>query len=256
MQFVHGAATSYFRARYRLGRGRMSLLLINAPARSGTSLLANLLCSHPDTVGYGETKMVYESPRDIERMVGEVHWTMRRPRMDARYVLDKLVHNELSPRPGVFDDVSARWIYIVRDPVETVGSLVAYLECTPSTAVAYYIARLERLAQDAQRWGTPVTRFVLTYEELTHTPDATLAALSDFLALPTPLDKEYSLHKKAGDPGVGDQSERLRAGSISRPPKRRDAALPPEDEEAIRRAHEQCLVTLRQHCTATATASA
>jgi hypothetical protein len=54
----------------------------------------------------------------------------------------------------------------------------------------------------------------VTYEELTEHTTSSLERLSSFLRLSEPLQEEYRTRWYTGVPGIGDPSDRIKAGRI------------------------------------------
>ena len=94
-------------------------LFILGHMRCGSTLLTNILCSHPEVIGFGETRTVYESERDFTKLVWKVHWTHRRFRVTQTYALDKLLHNHQLPDPALLDRRPHKLIFLSREPVRS-----------------------------------------------------------------------------------------------------------------------------------------
>jgi hypothetical protein len=220
--------------------GRRYLFLLGT-MRSGSTLLASILCSHPGVLGYGETHVVYDSPgklAELEARVCRAHG-LDPGEIRERQILDKLLHDGLLRDPHVLDGIDLTCIFLLREPRRTIQSMVHQLDSTLDDAFTYYRERLASL----ERYVRVVPRSVfVTYEELVGDPERTLATLTAFLGLTPPLTPEYRLQPLHDVKGVGDRSEAIRAGRVLDKP--RDLAVEvPDDriaeaEEAYRRCRE------------------
>lgn len=185
-------------------------LFLLGTMRSGSSLLAAILCSHPEILGYGETHVVYDGIDKMQELVARVR-RAHEGREPRRYVLDKLLHDGLIRDPRVFEGVDLTCVFLLREPRRTIESLVHQLDSTLDDAFTYYRERLLNLERYARAF--PRSAF-LTYERLIADPEGTLERLARFLDLKVPLSSEYRLQPLHDVKGVGDRSGRLEAGRI------------------------------------------
>ncbi len=212
--------------------GRRYLFLLGT-MRSGSTLLASILCSHPGILGYGETHVVYDGPGklgELETRVCRAHG-IGPDEIGERRVLDKLLHDGLLRDPRVLDGADLTCLFLLREPRRTIQSLVHQLGSTLDDAFSYYRGRLGTLESYARAFSR--TAF-LTYEDLVADPELTLAGLTAFLGLSPPLTAEYRLQPLHGVKGVGDRSEAIRAGRILANPRELPAGIAelPEDRVA------------------------
>lgn len=65
--------------------------------RSGSILLSHILLSHPDITGFGESKLVYSTPKGLKKFPILVEQKLHKFSFlgNETYVLDKLLHNRL-----------------------------------------------------------------------------------------------------------------------------------------------------------------
>ncbi|MES1243955.1 MAG: sulfotransferase [Acidobacteriota bacterium] len=209
--------------------GRRYLFLLGT-MRSGSTLLASILCSHPGVLGYGETHVVYRSAADfgeLEARVCRAHG-IGPEQIGPRRVLDKLLHDGLLPDLRVFEGADLTCLFLLREPRRTIRSLLHQLGSTLDDAFAYYHARLASLERYARVF--PRAAF-LAYEDLAADPERTLAGLTAFLGLSPPLSAEYRLQPLHDVKGVGDRSEAIRAGRVLANPRELAVELP-EDRVA------------------------
>ncbi len=188
----------------RYGR---SLLLVGH-MRSGSTALSNVLCSHPEVSGYGETHVAHRSPHALGQLLinqaSRRSWTPR-----ATYLFDKVLHNDLDV--DVADDFyRAHLVFLAREPEATVRSIRRLFEAlgrgqyaTDEEALTYYAQRMSRVLQHLERVAgdDPI---VLTHEQVMTDPEATLALLSHRLQLRTPLSNRYTSKQASVKPGAGD----------------------------------------------------
>lgn len=219
-------------------------LFVLAPMRSGSTLLASLLCSHPEILGYGETHVVYDSPAKLGELVARVCRAhgVERPALPGRgYVLDKLLHDGLLRRPEVLEGIDLTCLFLLREPRRTLQSIVHQLDSTLDDAFRYYGERLASLEAYARVFPR---RAFLTYEELVGDPERTLARLTTFLGLSTPLSTEYRLQPLHDVKGVGDRSEAIRAGRILLNPRDLTVELPKDRSAGAEAAYRRCRAAL------------
>ena len=229
---------------------RFRYIFILGHQRTGSSLLTQIICSHPEVAGFGETHTPYRSRGDLRRLRGEVFRIHGRfLRWESR-VLDKVLFNNLLPDPQIVDAPDIRWIFMLRDPVRTMRSMVDMFG-NEGRQVQYYLERVEWLRSAAVRLGSEKRSFFTTYDRLIRDAPEELSALSKFLDLSPPLRQEYELQPRAGMEGVGDSSERIKSGKII--VKQREHSYHPRKfiAESIRHEYERALFTLSHHCECT-----
>lgn len=226
-----------------MSAGRRYVFLLGT-MRSGSTLLASILCSHPGVLGYGETHVVYRSSGDLEELESRVCRAHGIGPADigGRQVLDKLLHDGLIRDPGIFAGVDLTCLFLLRAPRRTIQSLVHQLGSTLDDAFTYYQGRLASLERYFQVF--PRAAF-LDYEDLTGDPERTLAGLTAFLGLDPPLAAEYRLQPLHDVKGVGDRSEAIRAGRVLANPRVLDVDLPEDRVAQAERAYLRCREALR-----------
>lgn len=217
-------------------------LFLLATMRSGSSLLASILCSHPEILGYGETHVVYDAPDKMRELVARVR-RAHGERAPARYVLDKLLHDGLIREPGVLEGIDLTCVFLLREPRRTIASLVHQLGSTLDDAFLYYRERLASLERYARAF--PRSAF-LTYEGLIADPAGTLERLTGFLDLTSPLSSEYRLQPRHDVKGVGDRSGRLEAGRILSDARELSVELPEDRVAEAEAAYRRCREVLEE----------
>ncbi|MEM8602668.1 MAG: sulfotransferase domain-containing protein [Cyanobacteria bacterium P01_H01_bin.121] len=225
------------------------VLLILSHMRSGSSLLTHILTSHNQIAGYGETHLNYSAESDFKALLYKVYWAVRGFRMDHTYILDKILHNQKLQDNQILHASYIKIIFLIRQPTATIASL---LKLKPhwdeSAAVHYYCDRLATLETYAKRINDQQKCMCLTYKELLEQTPQTLAAMQRFLELAEPLSEEYQLNRRTGMRGIGDSSDRIKAGRIIRTSQASETRLTEQLAGLSTTAFEHCKQTLLQHC--------
>ena len=224
-----------------------SYLFLLGTMRSGSSLLTAILCSHPEILGYGETHVVYDGKEKLQELVARVR-RAHDEREPSRYVLDKLLHDGLIRDPAVLDGADLTCVFLLREPRRTIQSLVHQLDSTLDDAFTYYRERLLHLERYARAF--PRSAF-LTYEGLIADPEGTLARLTRFLRLESPLSPEYRLQPLHDRKGVGDRSGRLEAGRILFEERELRVELPEDRLAEAEASYRKCRAVLEEGCVLT-----
>jgi hypothetical protein len=189
--------------------------------RANTSLFGHLLGSHPLVEGYYEMHIGYHSWKSLWRQK-LLHFAGHRAKPSARWMFDKVLHDGHAVAPALLQREDSRTIVMLREPVQSIKSLMVLYqaesphlpEATADGAARYYIDRLATLANVATL--LPGRYFYLDAECLVSDAAPTLAALGDWLQLPTPIPSEYKTFTNTGRGKSGDTSSRLKSGKISK----------------------------------------
>ena len=197
-----------------LSRREYRYVFILGHMRSGSTLLAHILASHPDFVGAGETHISYQTPADLPKLVVKTCELLHRPILRGPYVVDQINH------PYVTDDVLHserlyKCVILVREPEATLKSLMNMLKCDETEALEAYSSRLRLLI----RHGMVLKKraILVEYDDLVDNTEKTLDALTRFFDLETPLTPTYSTHRMTGRvSGFGDPSINIATGQIIR----------------------------------------
>lgn len=225
-------------------------LFLLSHMRANTSLFGHLLGNHPEVEGYYEMHIGYHSWKSLWRQK-LLHFRHHRPKPQARYMFDKLLHDGHAMAPGVLCGPRVRAVFMLREPEQSIKSLVALYrqrsphlpEATPDGATAYYVQRLSTLEHLAATMGPRY--FYLDAEALIERTDAALAALRRWLQLSSPLSSTYETFAMTGQRNAGDPSTRLKSGRVQRGGRDyRDIALDPGLVDAARQAHQRCRAAL------------
>ena len=229
-----------------------------AMPRSGSTLLSHLLDTSQAILTIGESKTVYRSRRDLVRTVGKVKTMQRRhgleSKPDARYILDKIVHNRLLTPAGyeLLRDERIKVIFLTREPRGTVNSLMRVMKKVDATqAVNMYIDRTNALAEQAAYIGQTRPGFLVDYEQIIRCTQPLLTELERFLALPDRLSQNYQVTPLTGNIGVGDNSPEIKAGRVLGQTDKAAHSSPSLPEELLAKAqavYESGLEDMRKHC--------
>jgi hypothetical protein len=229
-------------------------LFILGHMRSGSTLLCHLLCSSSDIIGFGETHINYRHRSDLAKLLMSVRIHTGKNPMKYRYVLDKIVGVQHIINSDILTDPRTRYIFLVREPIASLGSIVAMrkqfhnesYQALLAFATRHYKDRLKQLVQLATSIGDPDRCLALThYDLLAETPVA-FKMLAKFLGLSTPLSEEYDIMSTTGRPGIGDPSPNIRLGRISRSLPQQRIALSDKQRDEVVRCYETSIKRLRE----------
>ncbi len=187
--------------------------------RSYSSLLCHILGSHPEISGYAEAQLSYLTSTDLRQLARMVRGMTERS-TPGRYVLDKILHNHLEIAPAILSRPDVKVIFLVRRAEETITSILHMYQAMgysgpfsePERVLDYYVTRLGRI----QAYSEQLARgaLLIAAECLIADTAATLATLSQWLNLGTPLSPVYRTFKFTGKSGFGDPSPNIMAGKI------------------------------------------
>lgn len=191
-------------------------LFVIAHPRSGSTVLSHVLQSHEDIIGFGEHHESYTSSADLSALAARNAFFDRAPTAERRYTLDKIVSNDHEISNVVLSRSDTRIIFLVREPIATLESyrrLLHYLT-TDEERLESYRTRIDGMVALAEATGDADRMMFVDYKDLTSDTDATLARLTTWLELDTPLTPEYDLNAKSGRRTWGDPSEHIKAKTI------------------------------------------
>ena len=250
-RFLFQAKVLAMRPRALTARSRF--LFILGHMRSGSTLLCHLLCNSDDIVGFGETHHSYRRRSDLAKLLTSVGEHTAKAPLRYRYVLDKIVGTRHAMSTAVLRDRRTRYVFLVREPVATVASLVAmrrqFHDESPQQLLAFaaqhYTERLAQLLQLAETIGDRGRCLLLTHQQLLAETQAAFQALQGFLVLGAPLCEDYKIMSTTGQPGIGDPCPNIRLGKIVRSLPRKHVDLPPPLRVHLQQRYESCLEKLR-----------
>jgi len=212
--------------------------------RSGSSLLAHILQSHPDVTGIGESHRVYRGARDLVLLAAEVAHHRELARLPPIVLEKALDHGQVGER--VLTSSRVRVVVIVREPRATMCSMIDDLPGliggadVPLTVRVARAARnlasaYDELAEHASRLGSGA--FVIDYADLVQRPEPTLAALTRWLALSPPLSTRYRIDALTHAVTRGDPTAAILSGRIDPSIARATFELDPDWLALVERRH-------------------
>ena len=176
--------------------------------RSVSTALSNVVCSHPDVCGYGETHVKYadaKTPGGLWVNLAVRH-SSGRPR---GRLFDKILHNDLDGQPdSAF--FAAKAIFLLRAPAPAIASIRSLARRngladweSADAAADYYVDRVNTLSEHWLRFA-PENRMGLLTEDMLSSPDSSLSKISGLLGISPPLQNLYQAAKSGTRHGVGD----------------------------------------------------
>jgi hypothetical protein len=198
-----------------LRRREYRYVFILGHMRSGSSLLAHILANHRDFAGAGESHISYRTPTDLSKLVLYTCDSLHKPILQNTYIVDQINH------PYVTDNVLLservfKGIILLRQPEATLQSMIKLFKCEETEALNLYVSRLAALTRYASLLRERA--FLVEYDDLVDQTDRTLAALTNFLGLASPLRPTYTAHRMTAREGYGDSSHNIKTGHIIRTP--------------------------------------
>ena len=217
---------------WTVARPRRTLLVLSH-MRSYSTLLCHILGSNPEVDGYVELHRRYAGRSDLYRLRAQVA-RMNETKLQGRYVLDKVLHYKWEISDDVLHSASVYTVFSVREPEATIKSTVAMAlsgdnpdknwKSDIEKVGRYYVERCEGLVALAER--TPRHSSFFVAERLIDRSEETLAMLTDYLGLATPLTPSYDRFSNTRKRGFGDPSENIAAGEIKKDRTRHDVEVP------------------------------
>jgi hypothetical protein len=192
-------------------------LFLLCPARSGSSLTLHILNSNPDISGYGENHVSYDSERDLHYLALRTCWDLKKFDTGERFYLDKIVFNYHEIAPEVLQSDSVFTIFLLRDPLENLASILkVWHDCTEESIQTYYCRRMAQLQNYAALIDSKEKTFFLTYDQLLEDAQGVLECLQKTMDIRYPFSEQYHLipTHRYGEFVRGDGSETLKAGQI------------------------------------------
>src|SRR5881397_3756704 len=142
-----------------LGVPPLPAVFIMGHMRSGSTLLLHILLTNPELIGCGERNALYRSSEDLDKLEIAARISQRAPFRRVRYAVDQINHDRLTPSLELLRDERVRCIFLMREPIATIQSIVNltrtfYDPWTAQRAVDYYSERLQTLAHYAANLGS------------------------------------------------------------------------------------------------------
>ncbi|MGB3515861.1 MAG: sulfotransferase [Elainellaceae cyanobacterium] len=249
---------AYYKANLVVRRKSYEYLWILGHMRSGSSMFTHILNTNPEISGYGETHVFYWNQQDLTHLMCDVKYALKQLDMSDRFIMDKILHDMHIKDESLLNHPRISIIFLLRDPAETLSSMVKLWGETGDDGVQlysvedytqYYCDRLRSIQRYAEIMEHPKRAFFLTHAQLIHQTEAIFRALEQHLALKFPLSEQYEKTPVTGQRKVGDWSGNLESGTIIRNPKKTLYNLDPHLLERANQAFQDCCQTLSQRCT-------
>jgi hypothetical protein len=188
-------------------------VFILAQRRSGSSLLAHILTSHPNFVGAGETHTTYKTAADLPKLIPRTCQLLRKLKLDGAYIVDKITMDQYLRQDEILlSPLIHKCVILIRAPEGSLKSLISHYGFWERTALGIYTSRLETLV----RYGSYLREraLLMEYDGLVDNTVETLAALTRFFGVEQPFKPNYITHKATGK--IGDPSANIFSGRIIR----------------------------------------
>lgn len=225
------------------------ILLVLSHMRSGSSLLSHILSTNPEIIGYGETHLSYESENDFKALMFRLYWLNREFKMSHTYIFDKVLHDQKFLNTDFLHSDNVYSIFLLREPQRTIPSILTIKpHLTEEQATDYYIKRLSNLTEYAKLINRKDRSLLISYDQLIHTSDLVFQELQNFLSTKEGFSEKYDVLRTTGMRGIGDSSERLKAGKIIKKEKPLDRQISEELIERARQSFDHCQSVLSQYC--------
>jgi len=196
-----------------------STLLIISHMRSRSTLLAHILGSAPEVIGYIEHHRSIGTSWDLNRLKlnnlllnGDLHTS-------PKWSLDKLLHSRYTASGKVIQRPDVKWVILLRNPLDTIVSIVKLARKTglsqydsPSKAFSYYSERFAFIRTLANT--IPEGVIFINSDSILARSSEVLQELQSFLSLDQPLKEDFKLFPKTGQPYYGDSSHLITLGKI------------------------------------------
>ena len=226
--------------------------------RSGSSLLTNILSSHREILGYGETHIKYASEFDLKKLLFKVYnktqnttslQDLKQLRMNHKYLVDKVLHNNIVLDENLLTSEKLYSIFIIREPERTIASI---LDIKPhwseEQALMNYLNRLSTLERYAKLINNKEGSLLITYDQLLNQTDLVFDAFKKVLGTESEFSEEYKVTNKTGIAGISDSKENIKAGCIVRSPRKLAQKITSISIAKGIKQFENCVSTLSEYC--------
>ena len=230
-----------------------SRIFLLSHMRAYTSLLGHILGSHPQINGYYEMHLSYASADDLAQQMQYYNTQQDALKPDSRFLFDKLLHNDYVLERDALHLQGETVLLALRRPEPTLKSILNLFAqknthepyANPAEATQYYVERLQALAEFSRQYPQGYQYF--DAELIRTDTETTLATLSQWLGLDSPLSAHYQRFAKTGVAGAGDTSAAISSGNVIS--EANHYAIPVDAEllqQAIQ-AYEACRLQLMQN---------
>jgi hypothetical protein len=203
---------------------RVKYLFVFSHMRSRSSVLSHVLGTNSNICGYRELHTTYRGRMSLIKMRAMIFSDLE-CNLNDKYLLDKILHDyHFSDR--VFEIVKPKVIFLLREPEDTIKSIINIGYNDPMKVMDYYCDRLMSLIEYSKKIGKGY--FFIESNELVDNTDNVLESLSIWLNLSEPLDKRYLTFRNTGKPGHGDTSHNIKSGILKKTKNYSDLKIPRE----------------------------
>ena len=229
------------------------ILFILGHMRAASSLLAHILTSNPEIIGYGETHTQYYSDRDLKKLMSKVYgnyYQLKNMTMSHKYVLDKVLHNNKLIDDSFLKNKQVYAIFLVRKPQRTLASILDLKsDWDEEKALKYYTSRLANLEEHARFINDKTHSLFIQQEQILDNTALVFQTLQNFLDTETGFSEKYEIQKTTGMRYVGDRTENIKSGRIIRQKRKLDIEIANHTVEQAMKSYQKCCQTLSQCCT-------
>lgn len=192
--------------------------------RANTSLISHILGSHPQINGYYEMHLSYHSQSDLINQEQLLCQNEEQNNTQRQYLFDKILHNnyalQLDKLSLKADPEKIKILISIRPPEQSIKSIINLFRtkdtqhryANPEDATDYYIKRLKILAEFCQQYKKKY--YYYDADIIRTSPKKSLAQITSWLSLSSPLKEKYKIFTLTGKPRVGDSSDNMKAGRI------------------------------------------
>lgn len=206
-------------------------LFIHSHMRSRSSLLAHILGSNTEIIGYSEQHRSYRNPQsfiDLRISLSKEFQNNFRNKI----LLDKLLHNQYFVKENLIKKYDPKLIFLIRKPEDTIKSIIHLgeelgikLYSNQEWLLKYYTSRIDYLNNINSNFKNS---FFIESDDLVLKPETILFELSEWLALKEPLTASYNLFQNSGKRLYGDPLNNIHAGAIVKTEKHDNILISPE----------------------------
>jgi len=198
--------------------GRRTYILFFSHMRSYSTLLGHLLGSHPQVTGYAEQHRSYQTFADLTELRYGI-WKLSEYEVKGTYIFDKILHNKHIISDEILERRDVLPIYGIREPISSLRSVVAMgrrvkkpnWRQQPESASVHLFNRYGAMRDLCERRPEAAAMFT---DSIVSDPERTLADLSTYLRLDSPIQSEYDRLPKTGVGGFGDPMGPIKEGRI------------------------------------------
>lgn len=217
-------------------------LFIHSHMRSRSSVLAHILGSNQEIIGYSEQGRSYRNLKSLIDLRINLSNEFK-CNFNDKILLDKILHNQFLVHEDVLEKYKPKILFLIRDPEDTFRSIInlgrtigVNLYLNQDWILKYYSARLNYLKTFSSKVENS---FFIESDELINNSQDVLSELSKWLGLKENLEPIYEIFPKTGKKFFGDPLENISAGELISTKKHLDISL---SESILKKAEEDYLL--------------